>query len=611
MPKIKIEGTGRVLASRRDRTITGLLIPYNELGRTNAGRMRIKAGKIKIPRDPSVVSLNIEHDRMQPVGRAVKLWETAQGIMATFKIGKTAAGDKALNDVFAKRRACLSGEFTTGIDAKGYATGGVLAAAGIVKRGAFPSAMVLASEAEIDEELDELENIVEDLDGAEDDGDIEDVIDNLEDVVDELEDEIELTDEEPSGGTLARRAPARVARRAAATHRPAASSPAGRTSHRTPSAQQVFAAIATFRNPTSRKDPAAGRVLAALSDVTTTGLLDGGNVARPLWMEQIYQGIPYEREYVTLGNLGTEISLGGKEGYTLHRGTQVAPVNSLGGTWAGNKTEIPSGTGFTKSHTSFLERYAFGADIAREFYDLDGGAAAVAAFFALVAEDNLMWADDKALATWRMVAGLPTANLTYPAVSGHDYETALGQVIQGILAVKKKKADGRRDNPTFIIANEKAYEELMYTPKDLIPEFVNFTASTDWSGSGDGIRLVVGDTGITSTSSVIVGDGMAVDFDELPGGPLKIDALDIAKGGIDQAIHGYLQTFIKRYESVVHIGTPDARANATAYQVGDLAKVSAVVYQATTAGTSHSSPPEAPAVGATVTDGTVVWKRLV
>ena len=613
MPKIQMEGAGRVLASRKDRTITGLLIPYNELGRTNVGRLKVKAGAIKLPNDPSVVSLNIEHDRFAPVGRAVRLWSTSKGIMATFKIGKTRAGDKALADVESGARRCLSGEFKTGVDEKGNATGGVLAAAGIVRRGAFPSAMVLAAEADIDDDIELLEDVVLDLDEAEEEEDLDAVIDDLEEVIDDLEEEIEMLDEQDPDDTAAevaaRRARRRGTSRGTVLHRPGGG--LARTRSRGPSAQQVFAAVATYRNPLTRGDVGARRILAALSDVTVPGLLDGGKVARPTWVDQMYQGIPYEREYITLGTLGTEISLGGKEGYTLHRGTSAAPVASLGGTWAGNKTAIPSGTGFTKSHESFLQRFAFGADIGREFFDLDGGAGAIAAFMALVFEDHLMWSDTRALETWRMVGGLPVAAKVYPGVDGHDYAGAVGQVIQGILAVKKKKADGRRDLPTFIIANELAYEELMYTPKDLLPEFVNFTASTDWSGSGDGLRLVVGETGIESTPSVIVGAGAAVDFDELSGGPLRIDALDIAKGGVDQAVHGYLQTFIKRTESVVHIGAPDAHATTARYEVGDLAKSAAVVYQAVKAGTTGGAAPTAPAVGATVDDGTVTWQRLV
>lgn len=51
-----------------------------------------------------------------------------------------------------------------------------------------------------------------------------------------------------------------------------------------------------------------------------------------------------------------------------------------------------------------------------------------------------------------------------------------------------------------------------------------------------------------------------------------------------------------------------ARANSTAYAVGDCILESAVIYQCTTAGTSDASAPTFnTAVGATTTDGTAVW----
>lgn len=159
------------------------------------------------------------------------------------------------------------------------------------------------------------------------------------------------------------------------------------------------------------------------------------------------------------------------------------------------------------------------------------------------------------------VAGAPIAPSVYPGVDGHDYANALGQLIQGILRVKAKKADGRRDLPSFAIANEKAYEQLVYTPKDLVPEFVNFTANTANVGevaTADGLTVVLGDTGVEDTPSVIVGSSKAVEFDELAGGPLHIDALDLARGGVDKAVHGYLQRFIVRPEAVVHIGIADS-----------------------------------------------------
>lgn len=52
------------------------------------------------------------------------------------------------------------------------------------------------------------------------------------------------------------------------------------------------------------------------------------------------------------------------------------------------------------------------------------------------------------------------------------------------------------------------------------------------------------------------------------------------------------------------------RANSTAYALGDFVEfTSGEEFTVTTAGTSDSSQPTAPAVGATVTDGTAVLTR--
>jgi hypothetical protein len=68
---------------------------------------------------------------------------------------------------------------------------------------------------------------------------------------------------------------------------------------------------------------------------------------------------------------------------------------------------------------------------------------------------------------------------------------------------------------------------------------------------------VQGDIGIDDTPAVIVGARRAIEFDELAGGPVIVDALEIAKGGIDRAVHGYLQTFVRRAAGIVKVGVAD------------------------------------------------------
>ena len=558
-----------VLASDPDnREVTVRLIPFGEVGRTNAGLFEVQAGIIDLPADPSVVSLNLDHDRFAPVGRATRIWEEPQGIMARFAFARTPQGDAAFADAInpeGKRRR-VSAEFKVGIKAGRAVKPGVLAAAALLEAGAFPSAMVLAADTpDLSEPVTESSSTSRytdrftDADGVEWERVSESTSTTTVTEVGESDPDDTEENANPEGESEV------TATAIPATQR--GNAPAATTQERGTDLTAILAAMADVnaaRRTGRPADDAAVAVLAALSDIKISGagaLPVGGGVIRENWVGQLYQGIPYERQYITLGTLGTNITAGGKKGYTLERGTSGSPVEHFDGTWSGNKTAIPSGVGFTASKASELFRFAFGVDIAREFFDLPGGAEVIEAFLRLIVEDHLVWSDEIARQTWVTVAGAPVAPKTYPGVDGHDYAGALGQLIQGILAVKAKKADGRRDLPTFAIANELAYEQLVYTPKDLVPEFVNFTANTANVGdvaTADGLRVVLGDTGVEATASVIVGSSKAVEFDELAGGPLHIDALDIARGGVDKAVHGYLQRFIVRPEAVVHIGVADA-----------------------------------------------------
>lgn len=559
---IQFEG-GDILANLEERTITGLLIPYNEVGRTNVGRFQVEAGAVVIPADPSVVSLNTDHVRHANVGRAIAIEEKPEGIFATFQFAKTPEGDAALADAVSQTgtRRKLSAEFGPAMIKAGKLVAGHarLWGAALVEAGAFPSAQVLAADtpdmpAAAEPPATDPAHVEMTAEALPDDITVTTPAGDSAVYIPEA-DPVEDNPTTEGGSTVT--ATAVVSTPGALPVSLVAVTPAEKAYD----LGSVFASIAQVKGGVNDADAQA--VLAALSDITTTGLTNG--LAPANWVGKVWQGKTYARKYIDLATHGTSISIQGKKGYKLDQGTALVTA------WAGNKVELGSGTATTSLVSSTLRKYGFAADIAREFYDLPGGAEVVEAFIRGVVDSYAKVTDLDALsdiiktAAWNGVGAFGSnvtaviAPAVYPGVDGHDYAGAIGQLIQGIEAVQD--AD---DTPSFAIVNAAAWTQLIYTPKDLIPEFVSFGFNTDGTGTADGKVQVVkapaagfalGANVYTTAPAVVVGSKQAIEFDELGTTPVVLDALDIAKGGIDKAVIGYLQTFIVRPESVVLVGT--------------------------------------------------------
>lgn len=564
---------GTLNASKNSRIVTGLLVPYGEECRSDIGRFSFEPGVIKVPTDLTGMSLNIEHEREKIVGAPASIRETAKGIVASFAIAKTKAGDAALAAIRSGKRKRLSAEISDVMIRDGKGVAGNLFAAAVCEKPAFPSATLLAAapdtEDEGEDDSTETHEVSEYTDEngvtwrrvvdteTETDGDTTTTTTTIVEEITEPDDDTEETDpieEEPMTASTT------LAAKAATKPRPAPV----RTEQRPAfDLGTVYASIAAGR----RGDQQALTFLGALTDIKTNGPLGkvGANGTLPEnWVGQIWDGREYGRKFLPLGTVGTEITATGKRGYKAHRGTAATPIEHHDGEWAGDLSAIKSGTGYTEELKSKLHKFAIAEAIAREFIDLPGGGEIVEAFMKLLMEDYAYWSDMKALQTWLTAAGAPVTPRAVPA--RYADTPALGQLIQGVLAVERT-----RDTPTFAIVNQTAYEQLLYTPKDLVPEYVTFDFRTDLTGSADAgkVQVVVADDAqfvdaagaplvAADTPATLVGAGSAVDFDELGSTPLTVDALEIARGGIDRAIHGYLQVFVKRAASVSLIGTAPA-----------------------------------------------------
>ena len=75
------------------RTLQGVIVPFNEVGHTSMGDVVFTANSLSIPEG---VKLYVEHDLTRPIGKLTSYDETETGIIGTFKIAKTNAGDDAL-----------------------------------------------------------------------------------------------------------------------------------------------------------------------------------------------------------------------------------------------------------------------------------------------------------------------------------------------------------------------------------------------------------------------------------------------------------------------------------------------------------------------------------
>ena len=88
------------------RTIEGVVVPYNEVGRIAGRDVRFRPGSLELAR--SRTPLLVDHDRSAPVGVLAELSELDTGATGRFRIDATAAGDTALVQAASGSRGALS-----------------------------------------------------------------------------------------------------------------------------------------------------------------------------------------------------------------------------------------------------------------------------------------------------------------------------------------------------------------------------------------------------------------------------------------------------------------------------------------------------------------------
>lgn len=519
MTDITIDAGILLFANEDPLAAQGLLVPFGVEARSNLGRFTVDAGVFDIPADVTGMSITEEHTRERVVGGITRVWEQPEGVLLAMRFADTPEGRAAAEDARSGKRRNLSVECADVRIKDGKAISGRIFGASVVERPAFAGATLLAAEDTDDQPT------------------IEQRVEALESQVAELTPDPADAEEDTEPETPAEKEEANMAEATV----PATLQATGDTKKEL-DVSGVFDAITAVRKG---QDP-TGTLLAALSDIkvnTTGGLTTAASgIIQPAWLGELWSGRAYVRKYMPLIRNGAIRAIDEK-GFNV-----TAPSVAA---WSGNKAELPTGTGSTTLVSSIFQRWAVAVDIAREFFDIPGNNEVIDAFIRHMVESYARVTDE-----WTLAQLVDTANnaIVAPETYPTDYPESLGQLIQGIAAV-----EDAGDTPTFAIANAAAWAELLYTPKDKVPEFVSFSVGTNGQGTADGrVRVVKGDLGIDDTPAVLVGASAAAHVNELPGAsPLQVNALDIAHGGIDRAVHGYTQFGADHPAGLVLVGVAD------------------------------------------------------
>jgi hypothetical protein len=507
-----------LFANTEERTIRGVLLPFNELSRTNITQtepVMFSRGTVKIPRDPRAVWLNLEHDRYKPIGRADSIEETDEGLVATFAIDDTDEGDEALAAVQSGRLSRLSAEITDFFRDGAQAIKSRLSGAGLVTEGAFASAALFAVEGSREDHpatTDTTTAKTADTDeptGTPDDAEAS--ADTQEEEVTEQVATIPGALPVPPGKTEEKTEKPQSAQFAAAVLQPALR----RIASATASGEDMILAQRFFAEQGN---------LFALNDVDYDGTNGvGAKMVQPQWLGE-NRGPDYIERFAPLFASDTlrSLSLGG-----FKWGTKPA-----GGTWTGNKDAIPSNTPTIVPETESATRWAGGHDIAREHKDFN-----TPGFF----ESYEYWMRrsfrewlDKTIVLTEMLAGATDIEGDDP--TGLDIGPALSQMIDGAAAVINAGY-----TPTFATLDTNYWKTIAKIPHSDVLGYLNAQLSlrVDGDQSLDGFSIVPAPVGTVTAQHVVVGARSAATVYTLPGSPIRAEAINIANGGLDYGFFGY------------------------------------------------------------------------
>ena len=479
-----------VTASAEDRTITGLVLPYNVAAqRTSAGPVVFQAGSIEHHPDLARIKLLVDHDTTQSVGFCVALDNTADGVSATFRIERSPAGDEALAK--ASPESLTRDGLSVGVDvlmahqaADGshlLVTRAQLNEVSLVSLPAYPDARVLTVRA------------------------------SMHDPADQSPPAAPAAPAEMVPVT-AGHTPAPIAAPPAWTAPPVGIVPQ-------PPTALTFAQVCDQLATTLGGGGAtASQVMAALADIVPASDPAKGLLGQDAWLGELWQATKVVRPFIDLFNDGQTLKRMKLKGWKWLTKPTV-------GDWAGNKTEIPTNEVQTAPAEADAYRIAGGWDVDRIYVDF-GDSDMLEALFSWAMFDYKLKSEAKVHTKVLEAA----TDLTPPAGGIASASAALALFGQ-------RAATTGAQVSTVVMASD-VWADFLAIPHDELPWWITrgsaSVAITEGEAQVGGLRLA--SSANLAAGTVVGADKRAAKFRE---NTVRAQALDIAKGGVDLGLYAY------------------------------------------------------------------------
>jgi hypothetical protein len=498
------------------RQLTYRLLPYGEAGRTNLGTITASPGSVRLP-EPRDVVLNLEHEPRRPLGRGTALAEDDAGLLATFDIAATSSGDDLLAEAAAGLRTGVSVELTEVRIRAGQLLDSLLSGAGAVVASAFPSAQLVAADV-----------------GDDDDGPDDDAADTTDDpqvnADDDTDDDADSTDDNPDTDTNseADMPPTTTTAPAVSATRAPAGLPTARSARPAePGFREIvrLLAAASRQQPEGRLyatleaiSPRSTQLFAALADITPGAGSVNDITQLPQWLGEVWDGRIYQQRYVPL--------LDHKDLTAMQVKGWKWTVKPTVGPYAGNKAAVPSNPATTEPYVLDAFRIAGAHDIDRIFRDFNVEEFWTS-YWAAMTESYARQADGAAITLL-----LENSPYVAPGTVPSGVSKAATYIVDGAVAIIDTAL------PTFAIVSKDLYRDLLLTRADDVLAYLNMALGLE-DGTVSSFSIVPGDATVPA-DTVIVGAKPAATIYELPGVPIRAEALNIANGGVDTGLFGYM-----------------------------------------------------------------------